>query len=109
MPDPAYTHAHPVNPVSVAQLAAEILTDRAESCALYDRLMRGPQRVSMAEALTMVVTGDAPTARAGIGRLRETLINAALEVARQRLADRFGAPPQDVHVDWDRSPQEVPA
>lgn len=103
------TLPHPVNTVSVAQHAADILCDRADACALYDRLMRGPQRVRLAESMTMIVAGDAVAARVGTGRLRETVINGALEVARQRLIDRFGTPPQAVHVDWDRIPQQVAA
>lgn len=109
MPDHAHAHRHPVNTVSVAQHAADILCDRADACALYDRLMRGPQRVALAEALTMIVTGDPGAAKAGTGRLREAVIRGALDMARERLVDRFGAPPVAVAVDWETLRQEVRA
>jgi ribosome-dependent ATPase len=89
---PATTLPHPVNTVSVAQHAADILCDRADACALYDRLMRGPQRVALAEALTMIVTGDPGAAKAGTGRLREAAIRGALDMARERLGVTLAAP-----------------
>lgn len=92
---------HPVNAISVAQEAAAILTDRGLSSALVDRLMRGERRVAMAEAMCMIaVAGKPASAKVGAGRLTEYLINGALDMARERLTERFGPPPAPIVVDW---------
>lgn len=101
-----FTHEpHPVNAVSVAREAADILTDRARCTELVDRLFRSARRVPMADAMAMIaIPGRPATVKVGVGRLTEYMIEGALAWAREILEDRFGPPPAPVVVDWDRTP-----
>ncbi len=108
-----HNEPHPVNAISVAQRAAEILTDAGGACAVLDDLMRGPDRVAFANAVVMMVTPtEKPaTARVGAARVRERVINGALARARHELEARYGPPPcRPAEVNWDRpARQECPA
>ena len=82
---------HPT--VSIAQRAAELLTDVGTCAELIDAVTRGPERTRYAAGMALMVTAVRPASEmAGMARIRDLVVRAALDRAAAEIAAERGVP-----------------
>ena len=79
--------------VSIAMRAAELLTDVGTCAELIDAVTRSEQRTRFAAGMALMVTSvKGASERVGMARLRDLVVQAALERAAAEIAQERGVP-----------------